>query len=232
MRGYKKIIVTLIIVVLFILIAIFFIIKNSYVKNLTKNSEPFIKEDINRNNMKEFGQNTINETIEITEKTNRQVNKETKLKANTQIKSALSEDIELHAIYYLAEVYVEENQFVEAGANILKYTNGTYLVAPYDGYITKLNLPDLEGMVLNDHYIEFSSSNLLKVNMNIDETNVEKINIGLEAKIEVTALGKTYIGNITHIASTGNNGKFEIEIEFENDGDVRIGMTGTVSITI
>lgn len=132
----------------------------------------------------------------------------------------------------MEEVYVEENQFVEVGENILKYTNGTYLVAPYDCYITELNLPDLNGKVLNSHYVGISSSNSLMVTMNVDETNIEKISIGLETTIEVTSLNKTYKGNITHIASTGNNGKFEIEIEFENDGDVKIGMTGAVSITI
>jgi multidrug resistance efflux pump len=68
--------------------------------------------------------------------------------------------------------------------------------------------------------------------MNVDETNIENVSVGLEATIEVTSLGKTYKGNVTHIASTGSNGKFEIEIEFENDNDIKIGMTSTVSITI
>ena len=106
------------------------------------------------------------------------------------------------------------------------------MVSPYACYITELNLPDLNEKVLNSHYIGIASSNSLMVTMNIDETNIEKLSVGLETTIEVTSLNKNYKGNITHIASTGNNGKFEIEIEFENDGDVKIGMTGSVSITI
>jgi hypothetical protein len=156
----------------------------------------------------------------------------TTLKSQTEVKSALTEDVELHATYYLEEVYVEENQFVSAGENILKYTNGTYLVAPYDCYIIKLNLPDLEGKALNSHYVEISSSNSLMVTMSIDETNINSVSVGTEATIEVTSLGKTYTGYVTNIASTGSNGKFQIEIEFENDGDVMIGMSSTVSITI
>jgi multidrug resistance efflux pump len=93
-------------------------------------------------------------------------------------------------------------------------------------------VPDIDGKALNSHYVEISSSNSLMVTMNIDETNISKLSVGQEATIEVTSLGNTYTGNITHIASTGNNGKFEIEIEFENDGNVKIGMSGTVSITI
>ena len=113
-----------------------------------------------------------------------------------------------------------------------KGANGIYLVAPYDCYITELNLPDLNGKILNSHYVGIASSNSLMVTMNVDETNIEKISVGLEATIDVTSLSKTYKGNIAHIASTGDNGKFEIEIEFENDGDVKLGMTGAVSITI
>lgn len=106
---------------------------------------------------------------------------------------------------------IEKNQLVKTGENILKYTNGTYLVAPYDCYITELNLPDLNGKILNSHYVGISSSNSLMVTMGIDETNIEKVSVGLEATIEVTSLGKTYKGNVTYIASTGSNGKFEVE---------------------
>ena len=53
--------------------------------------------------------------------------------------------------------------------------NGIYLVAPYDCYITELNLPDLNGKILNSHYIGIASSNSLMVTMNVDETNIEKI---------------------------------------------------------
>lgn len=210
MKKHKKLIIILIVVIVLIMfIVMFFVIKN-------KNNKSF---DNSPNDRGQFMKKDIDE-------------KSTTLKTNTEIKSALSENIELHATYYLEEVYVEENQFVEAGENILKYTNGTYLVAPYDCCITELNLPNLNGKVLNSHYVGISSSNSLMVTMNVDETNIKKLSIGLETTIEVTSLNKTYKGNITHIASTGNNGKFEIEIEFENDGDVKIGMTGSVSITI
>jgi hypothetical protein len=234
MKKHKKLIIVLnVVIVLIIFIVIFFIIKNNKsFENSSKDMEQFMKEDMDKN----FGKRTENETDETSKEKTHLIDKQNKksntLKTNTEIKSALSENIELHATYYLEEVYVEENQSVEAGENILKYTNGTYLVAPYACYITELNLPDLNGRILNSHYVGIASSNSLMVTMNVDETNIEKISVGLETTIEVTSLNKTYKGNITHIASTGNNGKFEIEIEFENDGNVKIGMTGSVSITI
>lgn len=154
------------------------------------------------------------------------------LTSSGQVSAKTTEKLELTTTKYFKAMCVEEDDTVLEGENILEYTNGTYLVAPYDCYITELNLPDLNGKILNSHYMGIASSNSLMVTMNVDETNIEKLSVGLEATIEVTSLGKTYKGNITHIASTGNNGKFEIEIEFENDGDIKVGMTGAVNITI
>ena len=158
--------------------------------------------------------------------------KTTTLSQTAEIKSASIENVELHATYYLEEVYVTENQYIEAGTNILKYTNGTYLTAPYNCCVVKLNVPDANGQCLNSHYVEIESTNILTVSMKVDESNINKVNVGTEAKIDVTALGKTYTGYVTHIGSTANNGKFTITIEFENDGNIKLGMTSTVSINV
>jgi len=158
--------------------------------------------------------------------------KTTTLSQTAEIKSASIENVELHATYYLEEVYVTENQYIEAGTNILKYTNGTYLTAPYNCCIVKLNVPDVNGQCLNSHYIEIESTNILTVSMRIDESNINKVNVGTEAKVEVSALGKTYAGYVTHVGSIANNGKFTITIEFENDGNIKLGMTSTVSVNV
>ena len=49
-----------------------------------------------------------------------------------------------------------------------------------------LDVPDSGGRALNSHYVEVSSSNSLMVTMDIDETNIGKISVGLDATIEVT----------------------------------------------
>ena len=64
---------------------------------------------------------------------------------------------------------VEEVDTVKKGENILKYTNGTYLVAPYDSVITEMS-------------------------------------------------------------NTASNGKFTVTVEFDNDGDVMLGMTAGINI--
>lgn len=143
----------------------------------------------------------------------------------------MSENIELHATYYLEESYAQTNQTIKAGENILKYTNGTYLTAPYDCVVTEINIPNEEEKCTNEHYIEISSVNSLQVQFKVDETKIESIELGKEATIKVEAYeDKTLQGYVTNISSTASNGKFTVTVEFENDGEILLGMTANVTI--
>ena len=154
------------------------------------------------------------------------------LTSSGTVSAKATENVSLTAYKYFKAMCVETDDTVKMGENILEYTDGTYLTAPYNCCIVKLNIPDVNGQCLNSHYVEIESTNILTASMKVDETNINKVNIGTEAKIEVTALGKTYTGYVTHIGSTANNGKFTITIEFENDGNIKLGMTSTISINI
>ena len=153
------------------------------------------------------------------------------LSTTSEVASSLTENIELHATYYLEESYVETNQKIKSGENILKYTNGNYLTAPYDCVITNINIPDEEKQCTNEHYIEISSINSLQVQFRIDETKVDSIELGQEATIEIAAYeDKTLQGYVTNISSTASNGRFTVTVEFENDGEILLGMTANVTI--
>ena len=219
---HKKIIIALSIIILIVIIVVCFIVFSK-----KSNSEDFAMQ---RPDMENTEWKDKAKTGELENRTRK--NQITTLNENSEITSAISENVELHATYYLSEIYVEEKQYVEKGTNILKYTNGTYLTAPYDCYIIELNLPEIEGKCLNSHYVQIESKNMLSVSMKVDETQINNINIGKEATIEVTAIDKKYTGYITHIGSIATNGKFDVTIEFENDGNVMIGMTANVEITI
>ncbi|MBO4293753.1 MAG: HlyD family secretion protein [Clostridia bacterium] len=171
-------------------------------------------------------------SISTSNNNDKKTENKTTLKSNSEIKSALTEQIEPHASYYLEEICVETNQYVEKGANILKYTNGTYLTAPYDCVVTELNLPDIEGKLLNSHYVEISSNNALAVTLNVDEAKINQVKVGQEATIKITTLEKEYTGYVTKVASTASNGRFKVTIEFENDGSVKLGMTASVELEI
>ena len=213
---YKKIIISLIVLVVIIIICFLIFMANG--KDKKNNDFTQMRNKISSEEQRGKGETTQE--------------KQTTISSNSEIKSALTENLELHTTYYLSEVYVEKNQYVESGANILKYTNGEYLTAPYDCYVLELNIPEVGGKCVNNNYIQVESKNTLSVSMNVDETQIDKINIGDEATIEVTATDTKYTGNVTHIGNTANNGKFEITIEFENDGNVKIGMSSKVEMKI
>ena len=211
---YKKIIFT-ILIILIIGIILFLVLYKSNDKS--NKFEKFAQMKQNRNSETNASQNNQS-TITLS--------------GTSEVKSALIENVELHATYYLEETYVESNSYVEKGDKILKYTNGTYLTAPYDCYIVELNVPDEKGKCLNNHYVQIQSKNILTVSMKASEKNISKVNIGQEAEITVSALDKTYKGYVTHIGSTASNGYFTIDIEFENDGNVKLGMSSSVQINI
>ena len=153
------------------------------------------------------------------------------ISTTAEVTSALTEKIELHATYYLEECYVEGEQNLTAGENILKYTNGTYLTAPYDCVIKTINVPEAGSKCTNEHYIEIESTTLLDVKFKVDETNINKISLGQEAQIEISAFDdKTLTGNVTNITNTASNGKFTVTVQFENDGEVMLGMSAKVSV--
>lgn len=149
-----------------------------------------------------------------------------------EIASALEEKLELHATYYFEEAYVTENEYVEEGEKIVKYTNGTYLLAPYDCIITELNIPEAEEKCTNGHYITVKSTNVVNMSINIDETKIDSIKVGQKVNLDVSSIDKNYKGYITKISSTASNGTFTAIATFQNDGNLKIGMTGKCTITV
>lgn len=168
---------------------------------------------------------------ESNQKSNNSKSNKIIVSATSEVTSSLSENIELHATYYLEESYLKTNQIIKAGEKILKYTNENYLKAPYDCVVTNINIPDEEEQCTNEHYIEISSINNLQVQFKIDETKLDSIQIGQEARVEITSYeNKEIEGYITDISSTASNGKFVVTVEFENDGGILLGMTANITI--
>ncbi len=160
------------------------------------------------------------------------------LTSSGEIASGVTETLELNTYRYFKEIYVEENDFVEEGANILKYTNGTYLTAPYNCVITKISIPEEAGdRCTSMHNIEVQSTNELTMNISIEEEEIAKVKVGQEVSITVNAYeDKTYIGTVKKINQIGtyasNGSSFSAVVSFTNDGDVKIGMSGSCNITL
>ena len=154
------------------------------------------------------------------------------------VETALEEKKELHATYYFNEIYVSENQYVSAGENLLQYTNGTYMTAPYNCVISEISVPDDSGdMCTNEHYITLQSTDTLKISLNVDENEIDKIYLGQSADIELTAFPDKeitgYVTNIDNQATYDSNGStFNIDVEFQNDGDILLGMSAKSSVIL
>lgn len=208
--DFKIPIIVILTIILVIMCYFYFKEDNNYMQpDISKNSYS-IKENSNNNEIA-----TSSDIITTT----------------AEVSSGLTENIQLHAIYYLEEIYIQTNQLVKAGENILKYTNGIYLTAPYDCVVTEINIPDIQGKCTNEHYVKISSNNNLIVKFSVDETNINSISLGQTAQIQISAYeNKVIEGVVTNISNTASNGKFTITVEFENDGEIMMGMTATVTI--
>lgn len=163
-------------------------------------------------------------------KMNQSENKTT-ITGTGEVSSALTENLELHATYYLEECNVQTNQLVKSDENILKYTNGTYLVAPYDCVITEINIPESGEKCTNEHYVKVASNNTLSVQFKVDETKVSSISLGQSASVSFSAFeDKSLEAVVTNVSSIASNGKFTVTVEFDNDGDMMLGMTADITI--
>ena len=70
------------------------------------------------------------------------------------------------------------------------------------------------------------------MNISINETQIDNIKIGQEVMLSVSSINQNYTGYITKISSTASNGTFIAIATFENDGNLKIGMTGKCTITV
>lgn len=154
-----------------------------------------------------------------------------------EIKTGSEEKLELHASYYFKEILIDENQYVAEGENILEYTNGTYLTAPYNCVITGISVPNKNCIVTNKNYIAIKGTDTLETTLSVDEDELDTVYVGQEAQITVSALeNKVYNGYVTKISNTAtyssNGSNFAITVEFNNDGNALIGMTAKTEVIL
>ncbi len=161
---------------------------------------------------------------------------ENTLSSSGEIESALDEKLTLHASYYFEKLLVDENVYITEGTNIVEYTNGTYLTAPYNCVIVSSNLPDEDEVCTSSHYLEIKSIQSLSMNLSVSESDINKIEIGDVVDITITATNEKLNGYITSISEVGsyssNGSYFNAVVTFENNGNLKIGMSATCEIII
>lgn len=217
MKKKTKIILIVLILIL-ILSAIMILILN-------KNSRP----NANMRNMDQSIENTrtVNPTVQTIQNT---------ISSTGQIDSEQDEKVSLNTSYYFQELLVDENVYIAEGTNILEYTNGTYLQAPYNCVLISSSLPEKEEICTSSNYVELKSLDSLAMSLQIDESEINKVSIGDEAEIEITSTNEILTGYVTQISEVGtystSGSTFSAVVSFANNGNLKIGMSASCTIIL
>lgn len=162
---------------------------------------------------------------------------ENTLTSSGEMLSGGTEKLELSTSKYFKTMCVEEDDIVLAGENILQYSNGTYLTAEYDCLIDSYSVPETGSKCTSNNYVNVQNLETMSMEVQISESEINKVAKGQEVEIQLSAIeNKTYTGTITSINNAGTYSSsgttFSATIEFENDGNVKIGMSATCSIVL
>lgn len=134
------------------------------------------------------------------------------------------------------EVLVSENQSVKEGEELITFTNGEEVIAPYDGIITKVQVKEDDRVQDQTAVLEIISSQELEAVVEVDELDISKVKTGQSASIKVNAFPeKTFTGKVTEIKPEGDvsNGvsSFEVSVKIDQPSNLKSGMTTQVTIT-
>lgn len=187
------------------------------------------------NNKKKLSEsNTTSSIVDTT--VSKQTIKKT-LTGSGEIETSTTEKLTLNTSYYFLQMCVEEGDSIAEGENILEYTNGKYLTAPYSLVVSSISVPSSGSICSSSNYIEVENTDTLDMILSVNESDISKVKLDQEATITINAIdGKTYTGKITKIDQKGtystSGSTFTVNIEFSNDGNVKLGMSATCEIIL
>ncbi len=209
MKHKKIILITLLIIILLVVIIFF-----------AKSSEADSKS------------NTSEETCEVTNQTII-----TTLTASGEVESAKEEKIALNTNLSYLTMCAEKEEYVKQGDNLLEYTNGTYITAPYDCVLVEYSVPEAKSRCTSENYIYIASVDELYMNISITEEDLKNVSVNQEVEIvanyDEAKVYKGAIIKINDIGEVSNGGtKFAAIAKIENDGNLKLGMSATCTITI
>ena len=158
------------------------------------------------------------------------------IESEGEVESALEEDILPHTSYYLGKINVEEGEAVSEGDTILTYTNGEVLEAPYNCVIRSWELPKESKQLTSDHYVKIAGTDVMQMELSLSDSEVLKISEGDEAKVTVDAVDSSYDAEVSYVSEVGEyssgNSTFTARVTFDNDGSLKIGMSGTAVVSL
>ncbi|MBQ9624885.1 MAG: HlyD family efflux transporter periplasmic adaptor subunit [Clostridia bacterium] len=173
----------------------------------------------------------------ITEETVSTHDIQTTLTGSGEVAAKTTEKLELSTSKYFKALCVENDDTVKAGANILEYMDGTFLTAPYDLVVISNSVPEAESKCTSSNYIEVSALKDLTTTISVNENEINSVAVGQEVEITLSAdESKKYTGKVTKVDSVGtydtSGTTFSATVEFENDGNIKLGMSLSCTIIL
>ncbi|MCR4588241.1 MAG: efflux RND transporter periplasmic adaptor subunit [Lachnospiraceae bacterium] len=121
-------------------------------------------------------------------------------------------------------------------ADLKRQLEDCIITAPLDGVVTAVNVKEGDSVTGATALAVITNFDKLQVNININEYDILGASEGSPVEIIVSALDKSYEGEITHISKTAKISSgvsyFESEIQFDADEDARSGMSVEVKLMI
>lgn len=135
------------------------------------------------------------------------------------------------------EIYVQANEDVLEGEDIILLENGNVIEAPFDGKITKISVSEGESIDSNSTVFNIADNSTFKISTSVDESEITKVSVGQSVDITVSALNKEYEGTVTSVdaegSSNGSSVRFGVEVTLDGDvSDLYTGMSSEISIVI
>lgn len=137
----------------------------------------------------------------------------------------------------IEEIYVDVNEEVSEGEDIILLENGNVIEAPFDGKISKISISEGDSVDTSTSVFNIVDSSSFKIETTVDETEVTKVSKGQKVEVTVSAIGKEYEGVVTSVdgeaTSSGNSNTFGVVIELDGEfDDLYSGMSSEMNIVI
>ena len=159
---------------------------------------------------------------------------ETSMSLSGQIELRESETFTASDRTPVQEVYVEADQLVSAGDELIRLANGESIQATIDGTVTELNVSRGDAVWPQMTLATVGNLDSLRVTTSVDEYDVEDIQVGQACSVTVVSLGLTFETQIEHInrvsSSSGSVARYTVIADVDAPQSVLPGMQATVTI--
>lgn len=138
------------------------------------------------------------------------------------------------------EVLVAAGDTVAAGDELITFEDDQLdpITAPFAGEITTLNVEEDGTVQMGAELIEVTDYSNLEMIVNIDELDIDKVQVGQTANIDVSALPDSeFTGTVTSVAKEANSdssssvAKYQVNLTINEPTGIKVGMTAEATIT-